>query len=91
MKKICSYTFKKNKRTIETVYLTKKDLKKRKIHINDAICLVLDAGDKNKENHFYFRPDEALLIAGMLTETVRLSVKAYDMGVEGNGKRRTEN
>lgn len=82
MKKVCSYTFKKNNRTIETRYLSKKDLRKMNIHVHDAICLVLDSQDESKAYSFYLRPDEALLIASMLTETVRLSTKAYNLGAQ---------
>lgn len=80
MKKISSYVFKKNKREIATYYLTKKDLRKRKKNTDDAICLVLDAQDEKKAHTFLFRPDEALLVAVMLTETVRRSTKAYNLG-----------
>ncbi|OGP87174.1 MAG: hypothetical protein A2031_08185 [Deltaproteobacteria bacterium RBG_19FT_COMBO_43_11] len=80
MKKISSYIFKKNKREIATYYLTKKDLRQKKININDAICLVLDAQNKRKAHSFYFRPDEALLVAVLLTETVRRSTKKYSLG-----------
>jgi hypothetical protein len=81
VKKISSYVFKKNKREIATYYLTKKDLRKKKINTDDAICLVLDAQDKRKAHSFYFRPDEVLLVAGLLTEAVRRSTKKYSLGI----------
>ncbi len=85
MKKVSNYIFQKNGREIAVFYLNKKQLKKKNLHVYDCIMLQFDAqegGDKG----VYMRPDEALLVAELLTAAVRKSVKAYDMGVERNKK-----
>jgi hypothetical protein len=79
MKKLTNHVFSKNKREIAVLYYTEKELKRKKVHEHDAICLAFDAQDGEKAYKTYMRPDEALLVSWLLTEAVYKATKAYEL------------
>ena len=71
MREITSFLFKNNKRKIAVYYLTESELKKKKIHKQDSLALMFDAQNGEENTHTcYMRPDEALIIAKLLIQSV---------------------
>lgn len=79
MKKLTNYIFNKNEREIAVLYNTENELKRKKVHKHDAICLSFDAQNGDKALNIYMRPDEALIVSWLLTEAVYKTTKAYNL------------
>jgi hypothetical protein len=82
MTKLDNHVFTKNGREISVFYLTKKDCKKHNVPAYDCIRLCLTPPDDPKEEAgIYMRPDEAIIIAKLLINSIYRSVRCYSMGV----------
>ena len=80
MREVESISSKGNGRKIAVYYLSPSDIKKKRVFKGDCIGLRFDA--QSKENYtVYMRPDEALMVAGLLVNTVWKITKSYCLGL----------
>jgi len=78
MKELTRHNFKRNGKSIAAYYLNSKARKKAKVPDCDCICLSFEHPDK-EGTKIYLRPDEALLVARQMIESVYRVTNAYDI------------
>lgn len=79
MKVLSRYEF-VNDKAFETRYLNASDRKQAGIAECDGLALRIELPDKDITT-YYMRPDEALILARMLTDAVWRSSKSFEYGL----------
>jgi hypothetical protein len=78
VKILASHTF-KNDKTINVGYLNRSDQRKFGVAEEDTLALTFITDEY--ERSYCIRPDEAIIIIGLLAEAVYKSVKGYAVGL----------
>jgi hypothetical protein len=69
-----------NRKEIRALYLSRTDQKRLKVPECDSLALCFIEGED--EHRTYLRPDEALIIARLLTDAVYQTTSAYEIGLK---------
>jgi len=85
MKAIAQHAFKNNKKKIVCYYLDKADRRKRKVPDCDCLCLSFESEGKGGVD-IYLRPDEAILVARLLLDSVYKVTSDYKIRLINKGQ-----